>query len=247
MDNEVRYCKELVLPYVDESLQKDLSFSRVENRIVTTVFVREKEPVILKIETAKFLEDLLNDSLYGNRPTWFRELIQNAFDACRDRQAIENNSAPGVIIRLNTSERTIEFEDSGVGMTPAIVEKFLLVAGASFWSSDEYKGRPEQKSGHVGKFGIGFMSIFGVAEEVTVETLHIKNDQAFKFFIRSPRRIVRVERSNRSIPGTLITLRLKPDVLVQHDVVDLFDETCPFPEFPATILVDVEIVREFVQ
>ena len=136
MDDELNYCKQMVFPILDTEFQRPLSFSRVQNRIESSGFFIDSIPVTLKVETSKFLEDLLNDSLYANKPIWFREVVQNAFDACRDLVFLKEEANPSVIIRFNSVEGEIEFEDFGIGMKREIVENYLLVAGASYWSSN---------------------------------------------------------------------------------------------------------------
>jgi hypothetical protein len=127
MDEEVRYCKQDVLPTLDDPFRKAfLSFSRVENRIEAVGFEKGREPVTLRVDTPKILQDLLNDSLYAGRPTWFREVLQNAFDACRDRAALDPASSPSVRIEVRSDPEAICFEDTGIGMLPNTVESFLL-------------------------------------------------------------------------------------------------------------------------
>lgn len=238
MDDELNYCKQMVFPILDTEFQRPLSFSRVQNRIKSSSFFIGLAPVTLRVETSKFLEDLLNDSLYANKPIWFREVVQNAFDACRDLVFLKKEANPSVIIRFNSAEGEIEFEDFGIGMKRETVENYLLVAGASYWSSNEYKGSRDEKPGHVGKFGIGFMSLFSIADDIIVLTRYVEDAQAWNFTIRNPNRVVRVEKSNRTDSGTLIKAKLKNDKIFSFDIVSLFDDICSFPEFPIKLIVD---------
>ncbi|MCR4293044.1 MAG: ATP-binding protein [Candidatus Kuenenia sp.] len=238
MDDELNYCKQMVFPILDKEFQKPLSFSRVQNRIQSSSFFIGSSPATLKVETTKFLEDLLNDSLYANKPIWFREVVQNAFDACRDLVILKKEANLSVIIRFNSAEGEIEFEDFGIGMKRETVENFLLVAGASYWSSNEYKGSRDEKPGHVGKFGIGFMSLFSVANHITIFTRYFENDQAWCFSIRNLTRVVRIEKHNRNESGTLIKIKLKSEKLFSFDILSLFDDFCPFPEFPIKLIID---------
>ncbi len=241
MDDEVKYCIQYVLPYQDKKFNNLLAFSRVENRIRPQGFIADKNTLTLQIETSKFLEDLLNDSLYANKPTWFREILQNCFDACRDKVAYTNLSVPEVTINVNSEDETIIFSDSGIGMTKETVEKFLLVAGASYWTSDKYKESKDYEIGHVGKFGIGFMSVFGIANNVIVETRHVSTKESWKFKIRGPRQCVRIEKSNRAESGTTITVYTKRGILISNPPVELFERNCTFPEFPVKLIVDENV------
>lgn len=244
MDEELTYCLTSVLPFLDEPLRNPLSFSRVENRIITNGFVAEKQPIRLEIDRTKFLEDLLNDSLYSSQPIWLRELIQNAFDACRDRSAVSADPDIGVVIDVNTQEGVVAISDSGIGMTRNVVERYLFVAGASYWSTMEHRGNVQTQVGHVGRFGIGFMAVLGAATKVIVETRHIGEAHGWRFTIRHPRHVIRVEILDDIPIGTAITLRLRREHQAEIDFEKLFDDTCPFPEFPIQLRVDDALSRQ---
>ncbi|MFY9823727.1 MAG: hypothetical protein WAM82_20270 [Thermoanaerobaculia bacterium] len=237
MDEEVRYCKKEVLPTLGDPFGKVfLSFSRVENRIEAVGFEKRLEAVILRGDTPKILEDLLNDSLYAGRPIWFREVLQNAFDACRDRAALNPASEPSVRIEVLSDSETIRFEDFGIGMLPKTVENFLFVAGASYWSSQEYRSSVDQPPGHVGRFGIGFMSTLAVAERIDITTRHSRSAESWRYLVRGPKQAIRIEATHRTEPGTTIEISLKRGTLLANDIIELFDSTCSFPEFPLEFL-----------
>ena len=243
MDEELEYCQRLVFPLLSGDFKAPLTFSRVTSRIRCDGFAGDK-PVVLRVEPSKFLDDLLNVSLYAGQPVWFREAVQNAFDACRDRNSIEPDSTPRVRIAVDSLGETITFEDSGIGMQRRTVEDYMLVAGASYWSSVEYRGLAENPPGHVGKFGVGFMSLFAVADRITVSTRHASASSGNLFLIRDSKRVVRVECAERSDAGTDVTIRLRLGTLSRLDITELFDKYCAFPEFPIALLVDGVTERE---
>ena len=245
IDEELRYCKQDVMPTLNSPYNDPLSFSQVQNRIVPIEFSTGKQPVTLRVDTAKLLQDLLTDSLYAGKPTWFREILQNAFDACRDISVAKEKAQPMVEIVIKTDVDEIIFRDSGVGMSPSTVENYLLVAGASYWSSGEYRSSVEQPTGHVGKFGIGFMSLFAVAEQIELSTRHHQSDLVWCYTIRDSRRVVRVERCHQAEPGTSIKVKLKASTLSKFDILELFDNISPFPEFPLKLIIDGVVQREF--
>ncbi|HEY4001318.1 MAG TPA: ATP-binding protein [Candidatus Xenobia bacterium] len=90
----------------------------------------------------------------------FRELVQNAIDAGTDRVDIwfEHADEPGMDCPLGT----IHVRDVGEGMDRRIIEDELTCLFASSKAGDYTK---------VGKFGIGFVSVFALAPtSVTVDT-----------------------------------------------------------------------------
>lgn len=243
MDAELTYCTNDIFPLLPESLRDPLRFHRVENRIHPNGFVVGSRPLLLEVDRNKFLEELLNGALYSNAPTWFRELLQNAFDACRDRVALDDASSPSVRIDVDYARDHFEVHDSGVGMTRDTVENFLFVAGASYWSSAVYRQVDTKHAGHVGRFGIGFMSVFAVATEVVVETRHVDASLGWRFTIRHPRKVIRVEEVDLPHAGTKITLSTRRGFLSALNLEELFDQTCKFPEVTIALTIGSNEVR----
>ena len=104
-----------------------------------------------------------------------RELVQNARDAIQARKTIDPHHAGRILIRFSGSDqKTIEVDDNGIGMSRTVLTGPFLDFGTSFWTSSlvkqEFPGLRSSKFKSVGKFGIGFYSIFMVAREVSVTT-----------------------------------------------------------------------------
>ena len=106
-----------------------------------------------------------------------RELIQNAADAIAARRLIGESTFEGQIrIRLfrnhSGSCQVLQVDDDGVGMSPQTLSKDLLDFGKSFWASErassEFPGIHAVKHSPIGRFGIGFFSIFMAAEKAKV-------------------------------------------------------------------------------
>jgi hypothetical protein len=114
--------------------------------------------------------------LYGdNVKVPVRELIQNAADAVRARQLIEDRKSSGKItvrLRSATDGKWIEVEDNGVGMSERILTGSLLDFGKSFWNgemvNEEFPGLVAKGMRATGKFGIGFFSVFMLGDVVRV-------------------------------------------------------------------------------
>ncbi len=132
------------------------------------------------------IERLGGRQLYGDDPgVPIRELIQNAADAIHARRFIDpffrpspTRRFPGTILieikRRDIDEAfIISIEDNGIGMPERVITKCLLDFGTSFWSSDLaselYPGLPSELNFHpIGKFGIGFFSVFMFSDYVRV-------------------------------------------------------------------------------
>ncbi len=128
---------------------------------------------------------------------FYRELVQNAIDAGATRVDVhlrwDPTDDPHGMLRIAVT-------DDGSGMTQEVVEGSLLVLFRSTKEHDPTK---------IGKFGVGFFSVFAVAPEVvTVETgtgtgmglaLTLRPDFSWELVAAAPRK------------GTTVTLKVPLD------------------------------------
>lgn len=126
------------------------------------------------------IESLGGSNLYGEYNLLLvalRELIQNARDAIYARSSMDNKFRNGAIIvryKEDAGKRLIEVEDNGIGMSLNCINNNLLDFGNSYWKSnlamEENPGLRSKGFQSIGKFGIGFYSVFMVAKSVEVVT-----------------------------------------------------------------------------
>jgi len=127
--------------------------------------------------------DLLGGpALYRGDPLApIRELIQNGRDAIALRNALETidrqELTPGKIeISLDTVAEppVLKVRDNGVGMTRSIVKNHLISVASDFWTSVDFTrdfSRVSEAGFHpIGRFGIGFLSVFMLGSYIEVET-----------------------------------------------------------------------------
>ncbi|MBP7694401.1 MAG: ATP-binding protein, partial [Anaerolineales bacterium] len=134
------------------------------------------ETVAFRAEIRQLL-DILIHSLYTDREIFLRELISNASDALH-RLQFEMLTNPDVLdpqaelaIRLTPDKeaRTLTISDTGLGMThDELVTNLGTIAhsGASEFLKSLQAG--QKVADLIGRFGVGFYSVFMVAEEVRV-------------------------------------------------------------------------------
>ncbi|NWF50943.1 MAG: molecular chaperone HtpG, partial [Ignavibacteriaceae bacterium] len=140
-----------------------------------------------KAETKKLL-DILVHSLYTSKEIFLRELISNASDAL-DKLRFESNKGTDIAdkdlpleIRINFDEKknTIIISDTGIGMTRD--EMIANIGTIAKSGSEEFlKQLSENKeaiNNIIGRFGIGFYSVFMVAKEVIIKSKSYKKDEA---------------------------------------------------------------------
>lgn len=142
----------------------------------------KKKTHIFQSEVKQLLH-LMIHSLYSNKEIFLREVISNASDAIEklrfsklsSPENFSNLISPGKIqISLNKSEKTITISDNGIGMTKKEIINNLGIIAQSGTKNflKNLKKNNTQKNDFIGKFGVGFYSIFIVAEKVAVYTRH---------------------------------------------------------------------------
>ncbi|MDP6357847.1 MAG: ATP-binding protein, partial [Planctomycetota bacterium] len=173
-----------------------------------------------KAEMQQLLHLIIN-SLYTHPEVFLRELISNASDALNkvrfhlltDKNILNPDAPLRISIRVDSKEQTFEIEDSGCGMThDDLIERVGTVASSGtleFVKTMQESGKKPEEL--IGQFGVGFYSVFMVADEVTIETRHMdpdskgyrwKSDGQGKFSIEE------IALKNR---GTTISFKLKDD------------------------------------
>ncbi len=134
-----------------------------------------------KAEVEKLLS-IITHSLYTNREIFLRELISNASDAL-DKLRFEQSkggdvAAPdlelGIDISVDKDARKLVIADTGLGMTEdEIKENIGTIAHSgteAFLERMAEAKNSDQASDIIGRFGVGFYSVFMVADEVAITT-----------------------------------------------------------------------------
>ena len=148
--------------------------------LARSVQTREWRPVDARLRVSdvpRIVEHLGGSKLYGDNPTVaLRELIQNAADAVQARRKYENRSEDWGRITVSLLSRSNEtwlvVEDDGIGMSEHVLTGPLLDFGVSFWRSplatEEFPGLMAAGMRSIGRFGIGFFSVFMLGSIVRV-------------------------------------------------------------------------------
>ena len=139
---------------------------------------------VFQTETKQLLK-LMIHSLYSNKEIFIRELVSNAsdaldklrFNALADDSLLEDKSDLGIEVKVYPSENKIIISDNGIGMSEEeVVENIGTIARsgtASFLGN--LTGDKKKDSNLIGQFGVGFYSVFMVADKVEVLTRPAKN------------------------------------------------------------------------
>lgn len=165
---------------------------------------------------SKRLLDLMINSIYTHKEIFLRELISNASDAIdkiyykalTDDSLTFNKDDYYIEVIPDKTNRILKIIDTGIGMTKEELDENLGVIAKS--GSLKFKKENELKDGYdiIGQFGVGFYSAFMVADQVTVISKALGNDEAYKWESKGIDGYT-IEPCEKDSIGTEITLKIK--------------------------------------
>lgn len=201
-------------------------------------------PITFQAEVSKMLDILIN-SLYTNRNIFLREIISNASDALDKIRFLyltaakepksSTGEAPTMDVRIfvDREKRQFVMRDGGVGMTKDELAANLGSLGSSGTKRFLEKMKDSNDANFIGQFGVGFYSVFLVADRVKVASKHDDSEKQWiwestgdgTYFIYED------ERGNTLGRGTELTLELKKDADEYLDVDKVKEAIHKYSEF----------------
>ena len=129
-------------------------------------------------DVAKLLQ-LIVHSVYSEKSVFLRELISNAADACErlryeaiaEPALLGDDPKPRITITVDAEHRQLMIEDNGIGMSrEELIESLGTIArsGTKAFIDLLEAAKDEEDTALIGRFGVGFYSVFMVAERVEV-------------------------------------------------------------------------------
>ncbi|CAH9097003.1 unnamed protein product [Cuscuta epithymum] len=204
------------------------------------------------------LMDILINSLYSNKDIFLRELISNASDALdkirflsltdKDILGEGDDAKLEIQIKLDKEKKILSIRDRGIGMTKEDLIKNLGTIAKSGTSAFVEK---MQKSGDlnlIGQFGVGFYSVYLVADYVEVISKH--NDDKQYVWESKADGAFAISEDVWNDPlgrGTEIRLHLRDEAgeyLDQHKLKDLVKKYSEFINFPINLWASREVEKE---
>ena len=171
---------------------------------------------------ARQLLDLMVHSVYSNKDSFLRELISNGSDALdklrleayRNKDLDVDASDLHIEIDVDRGARTLTIRDNGIGMTRAEVVDLigtLAKSGTAELRRQLRETKNEAASEElIGQFGIGFYSVFMVADKVELLTRKAGESEATRWE-SSGDGTYTIEAVDDAPQGTSVTLHLKPE------------------------------------
>ncbi len=168
------------------------------------------------------LLQLMTHSLYSNKEIFIRELVSNASDAIDKLNYLrltEDNlkekfaDYKGQInIKLDEADNSITIADNGIGMNEEdLIASIGTIAKSGTKSFVEaLTGDAKKDSNLIGQFGVGFYSVFMVAENVDVISKKAGEEQAYKWSSNGTGSF-ELNPCVKDENGTVIYIKLKDD------------------------------------
>jgi molecular chaperone HtpG len=210
----------------------------------------EKQSQTYKFKAeVKQLLDILTHSLYTNREIFLRELISNAsdaleklhFESLRGTDIADSKLPLEINISLNKDKNILTLSDSGIGMTEKEITKNIGTIAKS-GTADFLKkaaGSKEDSGNIIGKFGVGFYSVFMVADEVIIQSKSYLKDEEPVQWKSEGVGTFEIETLGKKIKrGTKIEIHLKEDAkefTEKYNIEDVIKKHSNFIPFPIKI------------
>jgi len=203
------------------------------------------------------LMDILINSLYSNRDIFLRELISNASDALdkirflalTNKKLMEDNPNLDIHVSFDKDQKVLVIRDTGIGMTKEDLVKHLgTVASSGTTQFLEAAAKGAEPLKLIGQFGVGFYSVYLVADKVTVVSKHPNGTQAvWQSTANSVFSVVDDPRGNTLGRGTQIILHMKDDALEyleQDTLTKITDKYSKFIDFPIYLNTTKTVTEE---
>ena len=140
-----------------------------------------------KTEVSQLLE-LITHSLYSHKEIFLRELVSNASDAIDKLRYLSISDdaykaisfEPKISVYVDDKARTIVVSDNGVGMSEEeLAENLGTIARSGTKSFLEKLSDSDRKNSNlIGQFGVGFYSVFMIADKVEVISRKAGTDES---------------------------------------------------------------------
>jgi molecular chaperone HtpG len=181
-----------------------------EQQDVTEVPFRAEVQQLLRI---------LSHALYTDREIFLRELISNSSDALHrvqfematNRDVVDPELELAIRVNADKEARTITIEDTGIGMTREEMIATLGTIAQSGVRAAIEQLEAAQRSDIIGQFGVGFYSVFAVADRVVVTSRSYRPEEVAARWEATGGEAYMVGPGERQQRGTTVEIHLKED------------------------------------
>jgi molecular chaperone HtpG len=170
-------------------------------------------------EVSQLLQ-LIIHSLYSHPEIFLRELISNSSDALDklrhltlvDEQYKALEFSPRIDLTLDEAAGTLTIADTGIGMNEEDLISNLGTIARSGTKNflSQLSGDAKKDSNLIGQFGVGFYSVFMVADKVEVTTRKAGEEQAFHW-VSDGKSGFEIAPAERAVAGTTVLIHFNEE------------------------------------
>lgn len=192
----------------------------------------------------KQLLHLITHSLYTHREIFLRELISNASDALNklhfasltDAKVLGDDTELIIKIELDETNKTLSISDNGIGMNKNELKDNIgtIAKSGTMKFMKNLTGDQKKDSDLIGRFGVGFYSVFMVADKVTLETKSYKSGKAYRWTSKGTGSYT-VEPIDKKGRGTKISFKFRKDAeefATKYRIESIIRKYSDFVSFP---------------
>ncbi|MGB0416023.1 MAG: molecular chaperone HtpG [Coraliomargarita sp.] len=192
--------------------------------------------------------DIVVHSLYTDKEIFVRELISNASDATEklrhtqitEKEIFDKDLDLEIQVTSDEEAGTITIKDFGIGMTHGeLIENLGTIAhSGSKQFLNALKESGERNENLIGQFGVGFYSVFMVAEKVDVYTRTWQNEGECLRWSSDGSGAYEIEQVEGERRGTRIVIQLKDEYkeFAKKDHVEsILKKYSAFVQFPVKV------------
>ncbi len=180
----------------------------------------ESQSFRFKAETRQLLNILIH-SLYKDREVFLRELLSNASDALNrlrfemvtNQDVLDPAAELAIHIKVDKDARLLTIQDSGIGMTKdEVIENLGTIAQSG---ARKFLEATKEKNADltqvIGQFGVGFYSVFMVAEWVRVTSRSYRPRAKAVSWYATGEDNFQISPAEMNERGTRVEIKLKED------------------------------------
>ncbi len=187
---------------------------------------------------------LMTHSLYSNKEIFIRELVSNSSDAIdkfnylslTDEKFKQEEWVGQISIGLDSEDGSLTIGDNGLGMSEDDLINHLGTIAKSGTKSfvESLTGDAQKDSNLIGQFGVGFYSVFMVADRVDVITKKAGEEQAYKFSTDGTGEF-EITPVTKESHGTVVYIKLKEEEKEflgkwrVEEVIKKYSDHIPYP------------------
>jgi len=203
------------------------------------------------------LMNLIVNAFYSKKEIFLRELLSNSSDALEkiryesltNNTVLDSNKDLKIRVWVDSNDKTIVIEDTGIGMTRYdLINNLGTIARSGTKKFMENISQSDNSIDQIGQFGVGFYSSYLVSDKVTLYTKH--NDECEYIWESTANKSYTITENPNPIlqRGTRIVLHIKEDqdeyldIEIVKNVIKRYTQFINFPiELQESREIDVEV------